>query len=737
MSPPYPTSLTNMAIPDSTSAAAPNRPYPHIEDLKEKAKISSVDKNQSLNHLLAEATTAVKQAESLVEYRRPDLAYVEYLRAFEIAVAIIPQHEQYPILSSRRGSQFNQHQSILRKISQLADRFDKIKEIIINDNRRNSTQKASDLSSCRSSIQSSPPAATNGNAALADRFAKLRMQPASVDTSLASRRLDSRSSLASSNGSITSPTSYSNRSSIDFSNSSFANGSSVRPVGPRQMPNGAPGHPFANRMTIDTSIKDALPMAPAPAYSPARNMHTPSNIVPPRTTARSMVGTGGRNNSVASSASTYAPGNEGEESAGYFPRMSQDRPPPNPPRRKSVHRPTELRIGPERLYDYLKMHSVLLIDVRNRQDFDEGHIYAQSIICIEPAALEPNMSAEQLEDALILSPDAEQTMFYNRHKYDIVVYYDHNTSSESFIHRPTTERERYLKYLYDALYEFNSEKPLQRPPILLMGGIEGWAELVGDQALKRTNTVAQQKSGRPIRRVPVASKESRLYVPKKRLRDYNPLDAEEERKWHERARVESVVVERKPSLDEGDETWQAENGTPSYQSIEEFVRRFPEAGSLEQRYGVQEHPASLLPARPQQVPSYPTPPPKSAMPSIPSRPVPAAARVSYSGVSDHRSVSAQSTGSTSTDLAPYVPPKYLPTNLRLPRTGLVNFGVTCYMNATIQALSATTPLTLFFLDDRFKTLVQRDNWKGSKGVLPELYANLIRSIWKGDVEAIR
>ncbi|KAG9619472.1 cysteine proteinase, partial [Aureobasidium melanogenum] len=371
----------------------------------------------------------------------------------------------------------------------------------------------------------------------------------------------------------------------------------------------------------------------------------------PRTTARSMVGTGGRNNSVASSASTYAPGNEGEESAGYFPRMSQDRPPSGPPRRKSIHRPTELRIGPERLYDYLKMHSVLLIDVRNRQDFDDGHIYAQSIICIEPAALEPNMSAEQLEDALILSPDAEQTMFYNRHKYDIVVYYDHNTSSESFIHRPTTERERYLKYLYDALYEFNSEKPLQRPPILLMGGIEGWAELVGDQALKRTNTVAQQKSGRPIRRVPVASKESRLYVPKKRLRDYNPLDAEEERKWHERARVESVVVERKPSLDEGDETWQAENGTPSYQSIEEFVRRFPEAGSLEQRYGVQEHPASLLPARPQQVPSYPTPPPKSAMPSIPSRPVPAAARVSYSGVSDHRSVSAQSTGSTSTDLA--------------------------------------------------------------------------------------
>lgn len=732
MSPPYPLSPTSMAIPDSTAFSQGKKPYPHIDDLKDQAK-SGFGKNQSLNHLLAEAGDALKKAETLVEYRRPDFAYVEYLRAFEIAVAVIPQHVSYPELSARRGTQFNQHQSILKRISVLADQFDKIKEIIINDNKRNATQPASSYSR-RSSIQSSPPPSTNGNAALADRFARLRMQPQSVDTSSWTRRPDSRASIASSTGSITSPTSYSNRSSLDFSVSTFSNASTVRPVGPRQMPNGAPGHPFANRIALDTSVSAALPKAPSPTYSPARNMNTPSHINPPRSTARSMVGTGGRNNSVASNASSYAPGNEGDDGAGYFPRGAQD-PPSAPPRRKSVYRPTELRIGPERLYDYLKMHSVLLIDVRNRQDFDDGHVYAQSIICIEPTALSQNMSAEQLEDALILSPDAEQAMFFNRHKYDLVVYYDHDTSSESFIHRPTTERERNLKYLYDALYEYNAEKPLQRPPILLMGGIESWADLVGDQALKRSSTAAQQKAGRPIRRVPVASKDSRLYVPKKRLRDYNPLNAEEERKWHERARVESVIVDQKPSLDEEDESRQVEDATPFYQSIEEFVRRFPEAGTIEQRMGPSEHPASLLPARPQQVPSYPAPPPKSSMPSIPSRPVPAAARVSYSGVSDHRTVSAQSTGSV--DLPAYVPPRFLPSNLRLPRTGLVNFGVTCYMNATIQALSATTPLTLFFLDDRFKTLVQRDNWKGSKGVLPELYANLIRSIWKGDVEAIR
>lgn len=77
-------------------------------------------------------------------------------------------------------------------------------------------------------------------------------------------------------------------------------------------------------------------------------------------------------------------------------------------------------------------------------------------------------------------------------------------------------------------------------------------------------------------------------------------------------------------------------------------------------------------------------------------------------------------------------------NLRLPKTGLVNFGVTCYMNATLQALSATTPLSVFFLDDEFRKKVQRDNWKGSKGVMPELYSNVIRNLWRaGDVESIK
>jgi ubiquitin carboxyl-terminal hydrolase 8 len=60
------------------------------------------------------------------------------------------------------------------------------------------------------------------------------------------------------------------------------------------------------------------------------------------------------------------------------------------------------------------------------------------------------------------------------------------------------------------------------------------------------------------------------------------------------------------------------------------------------------------------------------------------------------------------------------------------------MNATLQCLSATIPLSSFFLEgDRYKQYRQQKNWKGSSGIMPELYANLIRSLWRQDVDVIK
>ncbi|KAF2219828.1 hypothetical protein BDZ85DRAFT_267688 [Elsinoe ampelina] len=749
----------------SASSSKSNQPLAHIQDLQERA-LEGLDKNQSISHMVTAAENSLRQAVTLLEYRRPDLAYLEYLRCYEILVNYIYQNPGFPTFKNSKGPMFSRYNHLIKRLTSREEQFTNVKEIIENDNRRNNTLPRLPPSLTPGPKPTSPPmpqgatfeivgSPINGNGdiqglpirppkppvsdkpaelrsrplsgeingsngpsdALSERFAKLRMAP-TIDTNLA--RTQSRESQMSPSSRVQSP--------VDFRNYDMR--SPTKPNGPRAM-NGGGYKQMNGVLSLDAQVAAAMPQPPTPAYSPARNMQISGDIDLPRSSARSMVGTGGRSNSVASSVSINHP--PGGDDSGYFTRPSANG---HMPRRKSVYLPKETRVGAEKLYDYLKMHSVLLIDCRSREEFDNGHIYAASIICVEPTALRKDMSAEQLQDSLVLSPDNEQELFALRDKFDLVVYYDASTSSDQYLRNPQTHEDYSLRYLHEALFEY-SEKPLQRPPILLMGGVDAWSDLVGNQALKTSNTAEMMRNARPMRRSTVPDASQRIQNYKRRLRDYNPLDAEEEQKWRERARKESVVVEARPSIQE-------EEGPVDEEIIDEFNRRFPDAATLGQPV-VSEYQEARKPARPPKIPEYPAPPPPSRssppmqqappvppLPTVPKRPAPAAPRMSYSGVNE-RSVSM----TKSAELPAYVPHHLQPSNLRLPRTGLVNFGVTCYMNSTIQALSATLPLSSFFLDDKYKAFVQRDNWKGSKGVLPDLFANLTRSIWKGDVEAIR
>ncbi|RUP50002.1 hypothetical protein BC936DRAFT_140748 [Jimgerdemannia flammicorona] len=62
-------------------------------------------------------------------------------------------------------------------------------------------------------------------------------------------------------------------------------------------------------------------------------------------------------------------------------------------------------------------------------------------------------------------------------------------------------------------------------------------------------------------------------------------------------------------------------------------------------------------------------------------------------------------------------------------TGLKNLGNTCFMNSVIQCLSGTTPLARYFLTGSYKHHINKQNPLGTKGVLAEAYANLIRVMW--------
>lgn len=534
-------------------------------------------------------------------------------------------------------------------------------------------------------------ASINGINDLADRFAKLRGAAAPIDTSSGRSSMDLSVKMPS-------PSDYSSR-----------------PLGPRDMPPAShPGPPSMPR--LNTQFSGSLPKAPSPTYSPARNLSLPGNINPPRSTPRSMVGTG--RSSVASSASYQAPNANGQSDS-YFPTQSNVPAEPSQ-RRASVSKPVESQITAERLYDYIRMYNVLLIDIRSREEYDAGHIFVHSVMCIEPASLQDGFSAEQLQERLIISPDEELALFERRNEFDLVVYYDESTKTNSFLNRYNpNERERPLKQLYDTLTQFNYDKPLQRPPIFLMGGIDAWADLVGPQALKMTSTAALVATGqtkpRALRRSPHPT---RLLTQNRRTsarRDYTPMDLEEQQQWMEEARKGRAVMEQPPQEDDEEEV-----ESPVYRTTEDFLRRYPDV----------EDQQSMMypPSRPQQTSQYVQP----SIPPAPSRPPPSVPRPSYTGVHERR-LNRQTSGNQ--------PPVYVSSGRgasnRLHKTGLINFGVTCYMNSVVQCLSANPNLTAWFLSGRYAEHLQKRNWKGTEGILPEAYATLLSNLYKGDTSAIR
>jgi ubiquitin carboxyl-terminal hydrolase 8 len=90
-------------------------------------------------------------------------------------------------------------------------------------------------------------------------------------------------------------------------------------------------------------------------------------------------------------------------------------------------------------------------------------------------------------------------------------------------------------------------------------------------------------------------------------------------------------------------------------------------------------------------------------------------------------------------------------DLPISTSGLKNLGNTCYMNATIQCLSASIPFARFFtgewvntmylvfissllvVDGRWKSGVNMVNPLGSKGSLAQGFATLLHELWHGEI----
>ncbi|KAF8202403.1 ubiquitin carboxyl-terminal hydrolase 4 [Pholiota molesta] len=191
--------------------------------------------------------------------------------------------------------------------------------------------------------------------------------------------------------------------------------------------------------------------------------------------------------------------------------------PPSPSVNRTTHRPSGLSNGvttspstskipipvkntafPKDLLAYLRDHNVLLIDVRNRADFDREHIKGNAVVCIEPSVLmREGVTAEALENSMVVGPRQEASLFGNRDKFDLVAVYDESSKTFGNEHSPLT-------VLVRAISEQAFKKMLKRMPMLLVGGIEAWKKDMKEDGLARGPSYMEIQKPVPTKSTPSA-----------------------------------------------------------------------------------------------------------------------------------------------------------------------------------------------------------------------------------------
>lgn len=382
--------------------------------------------------------------------------------------------------------------------------------------------------------------------------------------------------------------------------------------------------------------------------------------------------------------------------------------------------PDSATVSAEDLTEYLKYGSptfkVLLVDVRNREDFESGHILWQSIICVEPLTLREGVSAEQLGESMIIAPDSEKALYEQRHEYDLVVFYDQSSTSLKGTDRAVVQFSK-------AIYDYEYDQPLKRRPMMLIGGLDAWTDVLGPNCLQasisRTSSPAPDgfgKPGRPLGRFPAARKPAGPQLRRKKTYSSRPLSKEEENKWDELLRKDSVSFSK--TIKEEEEAAELVYA----KTTEDFFRRYPELPAIQE---------SMVTPLPREK-SFTSVAPAPEIPSQPARPAPALPRQYSSGLFEKGPVAVAS------------PSHVAITKSRRPHglTGLNNSGVTCYLNSAVQAISATPFLRETLMQfSQSRSPVPRKNDEDPTVQPPQFLTrslqNLLNHLWSGNQDFLK
>ena len=625
----------------------------HIDDIM--AFELDVNQHASVDHLLNYAEERLRSAESLKEWGRKDYALRDYLKASTTVVDVVPRNKGWISLISDRQGSHKKYNALLARLSANSDAFEAIKEFIKADNAKTGVQPTVKRSSAsgpsghatEKKVSNSTDATQNGS--LTDRSENnstpARAPPTPPRTKpavhpkpqgLHGNAIKPGAGVASTTGSK--PT---QDLAERFANLRGGRGPTA-PDSASRAPPSVPSRPSRPHIDMPQPLPD-LPKVPDAIYSPARGTVSNQAAQLPSSTPRGMFS---RTNSAAAFSNTL----KSPPAEDYFTNAPSSG-------RNSISTQSSRPSIPDgdtiTVQELLKLMQagakevrVLLVDIRSREEFDEGHIMSQSTICVEQDILQRNyVSAAEIEDSLVLSPGSESRLFEKRADFDLVVYYDQDSSSVPQLSQANTPRQKAVLALYKALADYDGTFDQSKKPRLLQGGIDAWTNLMGHVSLQTSKTAVSNGS-QPIRR-PIhrssLSRSTRKFVTR-------PIqDADEAKRWEE-----SLKELEKQAL---------------VRTTDDFLRRYPPPSQIQESMTSPISDGAVMPD------SY------ASLPSPPTRPAPAVPRPSHSGLmesdeEDHymRSKLAKA-ATTSAGLRQAV--------------GLVNPSNWCYANSLLQCLYAS------------------------------------------------
>ncbi|KAI5807424.1 hypothetical protein DFH27DRAFT_608193 [Peziza echinospora] len=755
--------------PPAAPPARSGRAYPHFDDLAETVKPGALPERASIKAWLDEGRDRLRRAQFSKNWNRADNAYTDFMIAAEIALTIIPKNKEYPTFCSATNSKFyNDYLDFKKEVAGAlkSGDIDKLKNQIKENNQMWGTKPSlarelhsnAGIGATGNGIPQPPePNGAEDERSMGSNTVNKRAPPPppSKPVGLSGYRpfTDGKSHTAPMPSNTNRTTSPVPREQAEI----MARFEKLRPKSTPKQPttslttgqlggNGtvllpinrgrSPGiNPPLLPPKLDTSISSGLPRPPSPTYSPARNSISPPRSMPVKS------------------------------------KKSQ----------AMVTLTNETLLSPSALESYITRSAeinVLLLDVRNRGEYEEGHIPAKSIVCVEPLSLRQGMSGDQLEESFLISPSAsEHGLFAKRNTFDLVVYYDQSTLSNDFLTQNTdNEKHVHLQRLHQALCDFSFQKPLQHPPVLLKGGLDAWIADFGPSSLSvpaSQNSTQTSAVGLGITNItqpaqPIRKKISREPNSKKEVQTQRPSDIDDERAW-----FESLQNNREPltiSVPRDSENMDVkrqrrstsivsgERDAPPIsitdldypRTLEQFFQKFP-------AIPIQQSMMTPIPGTPTNADmSTPTTPGFSAKRntildhpfygftdvrtpdlnplSTPSRPAPAVPRKSYKGESEKPIVRPLPEQTLALKGAPQNGSPFHTGKIggiNFGATGLKNLGNTCYMNSILQCMNGTLPLSRYFMDGSYKLHVNKDNVLGSGGTLAEAFANVVRHLWEG------